>query len=398
MKILYVHQYFITPSEAGGTRTYWISLELIKNGHQVTMITTNRGQDKPKRTNIDGIEVIYLNIPYSNKMNIAQRLGSFVKFMVLSSYHVLKESSKHNLLISTSTPLTVGFPALVGKKIKGLPYIFEVRDLWPEVPIQMGAVKNKIIQKLLRWFEKTIYKNSKHVVALSPGMSSGVIEAGTPVEKVTTIPNMSKIDKFWSREKKPNFLKELNLRQDTFKVIYFGSMGIANGMDYIINAIKHLKDEKDIEFMFLGGGATEPVLKKKCEDEGLFNTRFYGRVAMDRLSEIVNVADVSLITFSDLPILATNSPNKLFDSLSAGKPVIVNSPGWTKKMVEDYKCGAYANPKDSKDLASTILKFKNDSALCKEMGENSRKLAEEKFDKSILCDEYVKLVERVSAK
>lgn len=396
MNILYVHQYFITPSEPGGTRSYWLSLELIKKGHQVTMITTKRGKDKPRRVNIDGIDVIYLNIDYNNKMNISQRLISFVKFMGVSSYYVLKESNKNDLLISTSTPLTVGFPALVAKKLKGLPYIFEVRDLWPEVPIQMGGVKNRLIQKFLRWFERTIYKNSSHIVALSPGMRDGVVKTGIPIEKTTIIPNMSKIDKFWIREPKLGIFKELNLREDSFKVIYFGAMGIANGMEYIIDAIKHIKNEDNIEFLFLGGGSTEPILQKKCKEEGLTYTNFYGKVPMERLSEIVNISNISLVTFADLPILATNSPNKLFDSLSAGKPIIVNSPGWTKQLVEDYNCGLYVDPKNSQELANAIVKLKNNPLLCKEMGENSRKLAEEKFDKSILCNQFVELIEKVT--
>ena len=200
MKILYIHQYFVTPSEPGGTRSYWISKELIKHGHEVTMITTTTDNEKPRETTIEGIKVIYLKIPYSNKMSIFKRIIAFIKFMTLTAWYVIK-TEKHDLAIATSTPLTVGFPALIGKKLKGLPYIFEVRDLWPEVPVQMGGVKNKYAIKFLYWFEKTIYKNAKHIVALSPGMYDGVVAAGTPTEKITTIPNMSKIYYFNKRVK-----------------------------------------------------------------------------------------------------------------------------------------------------------------------------------------------------
>ncbi|WP_062053503.1 glycosyltransferase family 4 protein [Sediminicola sp. YIK13] len=389
MKILYIHQYFTTPEQPGGTRSYWISKELIKHGHDVTMLTTTN--KKSKKVNIDGIHVVYLKIPYSSHMGILHRLLAFIKFMLATTLFVLK-SNKFDLILATSTPLTVGFPALVGKKIKKIPYFFEVRDLWPEVPIQMGAFKNKIIIKLTKWFERSIYRNAYHIVALSPGMYEGVISTGVGDEKVSMIPNMSKIDKFWPHKKNEQLIEEFKLDPNTFKVIYFGAMGIANGMNYILDAAKLLSNRKDIEFLFFGFGSMKPILEKRCVDEEISNIRFFKGEPMERLSEIVNFCDISLVTFSNLPILATNSPNKLFDSLSAGKPIIVNSPGWTKDMVEKYNCGVYVNPEIPIELSNQIINLKNNPELCDIMGVNSRKLAENTFDKSILCDQYAKLI------
>ncbi|WP_318308100.1 glycosyltransferase family 4 protein [Flagellimonas crocea] len=397
MKILYIHQYFVTPKEPGGTRSYWISRELIKNGHEVTMLTTTKGKGKPSEMMIDGIKVIYLNVPYNNRMSLFKRLIAFVKFMFLSSLYVLR-TQKPDLMIGTSTPLTVGFPVLVGKKLRRIPYIFEVRDLWPEVPVQMGGVKNKLLIKLLYRFEKSIYKNALHVVALSPGMRDGVRDAGTPEDKITTIPNMSKIDKFWPREKNKEWMEKLGLRPDSFKVIYFGTMGLANGMEYILDAANFLKNEKDIEFLFVGDGSTKPVLEERCKNEGLDFIRFYGKMPMEQLSETVNLSDVSLVTFADLPILATNSPNKLFDTLSAGKPLIVNSPGWTKTMVEEDDCGVFVDPNRPEEMAQAILNFKNNPEERERFGRNARLLAEHKFDKSILCKKFVKTVEETAQK
>ena len=398
MNILYIHQYFQTPNDWGGTRSYWIAQELIKNGHKVTMLTTSSAIDtKIHRANVDGIEVIYLKVPYSQYMSIFKRLLSFVNFMLKSSSMALKQKDI-DLIIATSTPLTIGFPALVAKKLKKIPFIFEVRDLWPEVPIQMGGLNNKFAIKLARWFERTIYKNAEHVVALSPGMEDGVIAAGTPKDKVTMIPNMSKIDFFWAREKNLELAKKLGVKPNSFKTVYFGAMGIANGMDYIIEGIKGLKNNQDIEFLFMGGGSTEPILKKKCEDLGIHNAHFLGGFGLEELSEIVNLCDVSIVTFADLPILATNSPNKLFDSLSAGKPILVNSPGWTKKMVQEYHCGLFVDPKRPNELATAILQLKENPETCKTMGHNARKLAETKYDKSILCKEFAEVVKNVQHK
>lgn len=397
MRILYIHQYFITPKEPGGTRSYWISRKLIEHGHEVTMLTSSATVNKNAtkgNVNIDGIDVIYLNIPYHGSMPIKQRFIAFLKFALITSKRVLT-SRDFDLIIATSTPLTVGIPALVGQIFKGIPYIFEVRDLWPEVPIQMGGLKNKQAIKLAQWLEYQIYKRAKHIIALSPGMKDGVLSKGIPEDKVNMIPNMSKPDAFWPREKDNGLIERLGLQKNSFKVTYFGALGLANGLDYILDAAEILKDERDIEFLFSGGGGAEQDFKNQCEERELTNVHFLGNFPMNILSEIVNLADVTLVTFMNLPILATNSPNKLFDSLSAGKPIIVNSNGWTKALVEENKCGLYTDPLDPSDLARKIHYLKDRPQLCVEMGRNSRRLALEEYDQDILCTKFAKVVDNL---
>jgi len=345
-----------------------------------------------EREHIDGIDVVYINVPYNNSMGLLKRLMSFIRFMVKSLSIAWREKNV-GLVLATSTPLTVGFPALVLKKFKKIPYVFEVRDLWPEVPIQMGALKNKFLIYIAKWFEKIIYENAMHIVSLSPGMYDGVVARGIEEEKVTMIPNMSKIDSFWPRPKNLELISKLELSKDSFKIAYFGAMGASNAMDSILEAARHLKNYDDIDFLFMGHGAMEQVLKESAYEEGLSNLNFYGNIAMSKLSEIVNFCDVALVTFSNLPILATNSPNKLFDSLSAGKPIIVNSPGWTKDLVERYECGIFVEPENHLDMAEKILYLKNNPEAVLKMGKNSRILAETKYDKSILCSQFAKVID-----
>lgn len=393
MKILYIHQYFTTPSEPGGTRSYWIAKELIKHGHQVTMLTSSSSiEDKIVKKNIDGINVIYLSVAYSQQMNIWERAKSFFEFMLRSSTIALKMKNI-DLVIATSTPLTVGLPALLLKKIKRIPFIFEVRDLWPEVPIQMKGIKSPVIIKLLKWFEKAIYKNARHVVALSPGMAEGVIARGIDKKKVSVIPNMAKIEYFWPREKNVQLIKDFGLQENSFKIIHFGSLGIANGASSIVESAKLLKNTPDVEFIFIGGGSEESTLINLCNEYKLMNVHFLGKFPMTKTSEIVNFCDVSIVSFMDLPILYTNSPNKLFDSLSAGKPIIVNSAGWTKDLVEKHNCGYYVNPANPKELIDKILFLKENLTVSKQLGANSRNIAETKYDKSILCTQFVTTVE-----
>ncbi|WP_370895437.1 glycosyltransferase family 4 protein [Chryseobacterium gossypii] len=394
MNILYIHQYFVTPKEPGGTRSYWLAKELVENGHKVIMITSStKYPDKIKKINVDGIEVVYIREDYDQKMSVSRRLMAFLKFMYKSSAISLKQNNI-DLVIATSTPLTIGIPALVLKWIKKIPFVFEVRDLWPEVPIQMGAIKNKWIIRTTRWLEKTIYRNASHIIALSPGMRDGVLQY-VPKEKTSMIPNMAKMDEFWPREKNTELAEKLGLKNHSFKVVHFGSLGLANGAHTIIESAKLLNEDDSVEFLFVGGGSTEKDLIDEVENNQLKNVKFLGRFPMKEVSEIVNFSDVSLISFLDLPILYTNSPNKLFDSLSAGKPIIVNSAGWTKDIAEKYNCGYYVNPNKPQELVDKILYLKNNPGLVQEMGNNSRKLAETIYDKSILCKQFVEVIEKV---
>lgn len=392
MNVVYIHQYFKTPKEPGGTRSYWIAREMVSRGHNVTMITSSvKYQENILECDIEGIKVIYIKEDYSQNMPISQRIKAFLSFMYKSSRVALKQKNI-DLVFATSTPLTVGIPALLMKFINKVPYIFEVRDLWPEVPIQMGALKNPIARNLVITLEKMIYKNAKHVIALSPGMQDGVVRY-IDKSKTSMIPNMSKIDEFWPRDKNLELQKSLGLNIDTFKVVHFGALGIANGANSIIESAKLLKEDSSVEFLFVGGGSTEKRLKSLVSKYGLNNVKFLGRFPMNETSEIVNLCNVSIVSFMDLPILYTNSPNKLFDSLSAGKPIIVNSAGWTKDLVEDNKCGYYVNPNIPQELVDKVKYLQSNLELVREMGEKSRWLAEHKYDKVILVKNIVDTID-----
>ena len=395
MKILYIHQYFKTPNEPGGTRSYWISKELISRGHNVTMIcSTNQRNPEPCIKVIDGIKVIYVKNTYSNYMSIPRKLWAFINFVRLALIQARKEKDV-DLVFATSTPLTVGYIALRLKKIMKWPYVFEVRDLWPEFPIQIGAIKNKLIIKWLKNLERTIYDNSEHVIALSPGMKDGVLAAGTPANKCSMVPNMSKPDLFYPHENSREILSTFNIDTKKFNVIHFGSMGRANGLRYIIDVARCLQSMSDdsINFIFMGEGATRPIIQKLAEDLGLTNVRFLGNHKMSVVSEVVNCCDASITCFMDLPILYTNSPNKLFDSLSAGKPIIVNSAGWTKDLVEQENCGFYVDPNNPEDCAVKLIQCKSNRDLLKLWGDNSRRLSLEVFDKKLLSAQVANILE-----
>ncbi|MBQ2208553.1 MAG: glycosyltransferase family 4 protein [Prevotella sp.] len=399
MKILYIHQYFNIPQGSGCTRSYWVAEQLIRRGHQVTMITAARGQKNARSEMVDGIHVVYVKNRYSNYMSPWRKVLSFLNFVRLATQAAMKEKGV-DMVYATSTPLTVGAIALFLRRMRGWRYVFEVRDLWPEFPIQIGAVRNPVLISMLRWLERRIYQRAEHIVALSPGMKEGVVKAGTPAEKVSMIPNMSKPDEFWAREKNEEIARQFGIDITKFNVIHFGSMGPANGLSYMIEAAKCLKDRGDdtVRFIFMGSGATEPVIKKQAEQYGLKNVSFIGRQPMTVVSEVVNLCDASITTFLNLPVLQTNSPNKLFDSLSAEKPIIVNSAGWTKEMVEKNDCGFFADPEKPSDLADQLLRYKDDKKTLERWGKNARRLSVEVYDKDILTVQVAEVIEKASAR
>ena len=395
MKVLYIHQYFVFPQEPGGTRSYWISKELVRRGHEVVMVTgTNKNHPEAEEIDADGIHVIYVKNAYSNYMSSMERIKSFVRF-VIKAINVSRKQKDVDMVFATSTPLTVGVVALWLKFTKGWKYVFEVRALWPEALIQEGGINNSFIKWGLRLLEKWSYKYSSHVIALSPGMRDGVLKVGTPEMKCTMIPNMSKPDKFYPHEANMEVASQFNLDMKKFNIVHFGSMGICNGLGYIIEAARLAQDQgyDDLNFVFLGDGATQPELKRKSDEYQLKNVQFLGNHKMDIVSEIVNCCDASITSFSNIPILATNSPNKLFDSLSAGKPIIVNSAGWTKEMVEKDECGFYVSPEKPQELVDKLNEVKNNKELLKRWGDNARKLSLNVYNKELLTAKVADVIE-----
>ena len=205
MHILYIHQYFATPTGSTGTRSYEFARRWVKAGHKVVMLTTISQlceqdlQDAKgrfiKRTIIDDIDVRAINLPYNQKMGFIKRGLSFVAFFVLSSFYILF-TKKPDVIYASSTPLTVGIPALTGKWLRRIPFVFEVRDQWPEIPIELGIIKNKLLIKTLLWLEKTIYKNSSAIIACSPGQAEGVRSVSEAQKRIEVVPNSCDIELF----------------------------------------------------------------------------------------------------------------------------------------------------------------------------------------------------------
>ena len=260
MHILYIHQYFATPRGVTGTRSYEFAKRWIKAGHNVVMLTTIAQlceqdlQDAKgyliKQAIIDGIDVRVVNSPYNQKMGFIKRCLSFIAFILIASIYVLFIKNV-DIIYATSTPLMVGIPALIAKWLRRIPFVFEVRDQWPQIPIELGIIKNRILIKLLLWLEKAIYKNSSAIVAASPGQADGIKKVADKDKFVKVVPNSCDLEVFRPDIDSSSIRKEYHW-ENKLVFLHAGAMGKINNLGFVVDAAEKLKDNKEILFGLLG--------------------------------------------------------------------------------------------------------------------------------------------------
>lgn len=406
MRILYVHQFFATrESSLGLIRSYEFARRWVADGHEVTIITSSsRLPEEYDRKlfsegEIDGIRVRSVRVHYSNYMGYGRRMWSFIMF-TLGATWLASTAGKHDVVFATSTPLTVGIPGWVAATIRRTPFVFEVRDLWPEAAIQMGALKRTgMLARIAKSLERFLYRQSTDVIALSPGMAAGVVAEGVSPANVHLVPNCSDLDLFHPGAKDEAFLGGLGIGPDAFIVGYAGAIGPSNAVEAIVPEAARTLAERgrsDIVFVIAGDGKSLPALQDAVD--GLTNVRFVGSLPKKDVPVLTRSADVLMTLFADVPILATNSPNKFFDGLASGRPMIVNSPGWTKELVEESSCGAYVPAEDGVALADVIERFASDPERLAQMGRNARQLAQERFDRTLQAQRLLDILEQAAAR
>lgn len=394
MKLLYIVQYFNFPEGSSGTRAYDLSTSFAKKGVDVTVITSYSGtktDPKWKEYRRDGILLYQLNCPYNNKMPFKDRIKAFVYFLKEASKKALK--IEYDMILASSTPLTIGVPALIAHFLKKKPYVFEVRDVWPGVPIAMGYFKNKIVRKILYLFEKAIYKNAAAIVPLSSGMDNN-IKQRYPNDKSVVIPNISEITRF------KNVKKEIEITVDEGKkvLLYAGTFGNVNGVGYIIDmAAKTLKYDSDLHYYLVGNGKEKDDNVKQAERLGLLNKNvfIFDPVRKNDLPYLYSIATVGSSFVIDIPALWDNSANKFFDTLAAGKPMVINHEGWQADTIREYNCGYVLPPKVNDEAAKKFVEYMNDKDLHEKQRLNSLKLAKENFSLECAVDKYMKIFESI---
>lgn len=396
MRILYLHQFFMTRDGTGGTRSYEFARRLVEAGHEVTMVTAGDGGERE----VDGIRVVaarggYGDYVRATGVGYGRRLLAFGRFAIAATVAALR-GPRPDVVFATSPPLTMALPAIVAARRWRAPLAFEVRDLWPEAPIQMGALRSPWAQRLARWLERAVYRSAAEIVALSPGMRDGIVATGVAPERVTLIPNASDLDLF-SPDLDPGDLRaELGVGADAFVCAYFGTMGEANDLTQVVEAAALLAEREDVAFVLQGDGKRRAALEADVRRRGLGNVVFVPAGDKRAAARLAAASDACMTIFKDVPILATNSPNKLFDTFAAGRPAIVNTDGWQRVLVEEHEAGLYARPGDAADLAEQVLALRDDPERARRYGANGRALAEREFDRDLLAERLRGVLERTA--
>ncbi|WP_096896330.1 glycosyltransferase family 4 protein [Candidatus Scalindua japonica] len=403
MRILYFHQHFSTPSGSTGTRSYEMARALVTAGHEVTMVCGsyldgNTGlesafKDGKRSGTVDGIRVIELALEYSNHDSFIKRSSIFFKFAVRSIGIVFKEPC--DLVFATSTPLTAGLPGIFARWLKGKRFVFEVRDLWPELPREMGVITNPITLWLMSLLERVSYRSAHACIGLSPGIVDGIRRCSGKDKPITMVPNGCDLELFSKNNiaKRPHGINESDLM-----AVFTGAHGIANGLNAVLDAAEVLKRQgyNNIKLAFIGDGKLKPQLMECAKQKGLDNCLFLDPVPKTELVGYLKVADVGLMVLANVPAFYYGtSPNKFFDYLSVGLPVINNYPGWLADMINEHKCGVAVSPDDPNAFAEALIYLYKNPEKRKEMGDNAIKLALSDFDRTYLADQFVRFLEKI---
>jgi glycosyltransferase involved in cell wall biosynthesis len=363
---------------------------MVEAGHTVEIITAHNNK-KYVRKEIDGFQIHYLPVRYHNTFGFLRRLYAFLLF-AHKAYYLGRKCKDINLAYITSTPLTVGLAALKLKKNNTIPYVFEVRDLWPEAPIQIGTIRSQFFKYITRKLEIAIYRNASKIVALSPGINDYISKL-VPEKPVHFCSNISDCSFFKMTDiKNPALLKKHEI-DASFVISYFGAIGKVNALENFLNIAKASAEAGlKIKFLMIGEGAMSNSLREKARDLDLKNMEFIPHMNKYDLKDYLTIIDAAYISFANFPVMEHNSPNKFFDAIASGKLVITNTRGWTKDLIEKNQCGFFIDPETPNEIITKIKPFFNKLHL-KTYQQNSRRLAENTFEKKRLIPDLLKFIE-----
>src|SRR5690554_3559087 len=402
MKLIYLHQYFKFPDETGGTRSYDLATSFVKKGFEVVVVTAtsdinHKSKKKWKVLERDGLLVNYIYLPYGNHLSYFQRSFVFFKFLWFSTFRLLK--LKGDFVLATSTPLTIGIPALFKKWFGKTPYIFEVRDVWPEAVIAIGAIRNKMMQKLLYLLERVVYKNAFAVVPLSTDMQKSIVNRYPQFtdKSSVVIENISEINRFQNIEDEID-LENITGFKPRFTVLYAGTFGKVNGIDRVIElAQKTLLIDNRLVYILIGAGAEKENVIQLAKNTGVYgkNVFILDSISKNELPKWYNTVSMGSSFVIDIKELWANSANKFFDTLAAGKPILINHEGWQADVIKDFNIGFVLPPLISNDDAELFYNYTREDSVLRDQKYNALSLAKEKYSLEKASEKYIQVLERV---
>lgn len=403
MNILLIHQYYLEDNEHGGSRWNEISKIWTDNGHQITVISGMvHANGSEKRTEYKGkyfvkkqsgnITIWRTHVSESYNKNFIGRLWGYFSFMLSSLWAGLFfTKEKFDFVLVTSPPLFVGISGIIISKIKRVPLVFEVRDLWPESAIDTGVLKNGLIIKLALWAEKLIYKNASLINVLTPAFKQNLIESkDIDEEKIIYIPNAA--DFSLSESISNGFNKDL-FRESIgwtgkFVVLYVGAHGVANALEQLLNSAKLLEDT-NLLMVLIGEGMEKLRLKELAEKTGLKNVVFLDPVSKKDVFKYILSCDIGASVLQKNDTFKTVYSNKTFDYMSCKKPILMAIDGVSRKLVEDANAGVYVEPENENEFNIKIRQFMSNPEILITLGLNGYQYAKENFDRNILAERYI---------
>jgi len=409
MKILLIHQYFLEDNDGGGSRWNEISKVWNEEGHEVTvlagMVHYNTGKKyeryKGKFTYIDEknerLRVIRCHVSEAYNVNFLGRLWGYFSFVFSSLYGgFFKTKGKFDIIVVTSPPLFVGITAYVLSLAKRIPFVFEIRDLWPESAIDTGVLKNKWIIRMAYWFEAFIYQKAHLINVLTPAFRDTLVQKkSVPADKIVMIPNAA--DFSLSAQLMQDFdvtsFRASEDLQGKFVITYVGAHGVANHLIQVIDAATAIKDKyPEVLFLLIGEGMEKPMLKAEAEKRGLNNVRFINSVPKSDVFKYILASEMGASVLKKVDTFKTVYSNKTFDYMSCKKPILMLIDGVSRALVEEANAGMYVEPENTPAFVSAIERYLSQPDLLKEHGENGYSYAWDNFDRHRLARKYIQIL------
>lgn len=388
MKVLIIHQHFRLPSQGGAIRSYYLARALVEHSIHVEVITAHGGKNQ-EHQHVDGISIHYLPVEYENRFGFSRRSRSFIRFAWRAAA-LAGRLPGIDLCYAISVPLTTGLSAMWLKSINKLSYLFEVGDLWPDAPIDLGFIRNPVFKAALRKLETTIYNKSVGVVALSEPIRQSV-QKKSPRTPVHLIPNMADTDYYHPTDTSDTYKTKFGV-MGKFVVSYIGAVGFANGLDHYIECARAAAQASlDIHFFICGEGALLQQHKQNVKRLGLQNITFLAFTDRAGVQELMNATDAIFVSYKPFRILETGSPNKYFDGLAAGKLIAVNFNGWIRTEIERERCGVFIDRQPG-TFVKAMTPFLKDRSLLRQYQAAARDLAIRQYSRIQLGAQFSDII------
>jgi glycosyltransferase involved in cell wall biosynthesis len=403
MRILLIHQYYLEEDDSGGSRWNEISKTWTDLGHEVVVIAgmmhangfkkreEYKGKFFVKRLQ-NNIKVYRTHVSESYNSGFFGRFWGYCSFMLSSLWAGLFiVRGKYDLILVTSPPLFVGVTGYILSRLKRIPLIFEIRDLWPESAIDTGVLTNKWIINLSLAFESFIYKKAKRINVLTPAFYNTLLDQkGVPADKLIMIPNAADFalsDDLLQNFDSETFRKENHL-EDYFVITYVGAHGVANHLDQVLDAAEVLADT-NVLFLLIGQGMEKARLINDAQRRGLNNVRFLDSVPKQDVFKYILASDMGASILKRVDTFKTVYSNKTFDYFSCKKPVLMAIDGVSRQLVEDANAGVYVEPENASAYNVIIREYLKDPQRLIHEGENGYQFAKSNFDRQILAEKYI---------